>query len=230
MSVVDDRRERDGAGVVDDDVDAAELRRGLVDRLLDVGLVADVDDERQRLAAGALDVLGGGVDGAGELRVRLGGLGRDRDIGAVAGGAQSDRQPDAARGAGDEQGLAELHATSLRPHFLRARNAWNAARASSDCRSSAKCIDLGFDPRGDLVGLPRKSRRAAASAPRRQRGDLLRRLQRDFIERAGLDHGVDDAGVLGLRGGERAAHRPAARTRARNPCAAAPTGSRPLRE
>jgi hypothetical protein len=31
------------------------------------------------------------------------GLGGDRDIGAVAGGAQRDRKPDAARRAGDEQ-------------------------------------------------------------------------------------------------------------------------------
>jgi hypothetical protein len=57
-------------------------------------------------AAGAFDVFRRGVDGAGKLRVRFRGFGGDRDIGAVAGGAQSDRKPDAARGAGDEQGLA----------------------------------------------------------------------------------------------------------------------------
>jgi hypothetical protein len=38
--------------------------------------------------------------------VRFGGLGGDDDIGPVAGGPQGDGQADAARGAGDEQGLA----------------------------------------------------------------------------------------------------------------------------
>ena len=52
--------------------------------------------QRQRLAAGVLDLLGGGVDGARQSRMRLGGLGGDRDIGAVAGGAQRDGQADAA--------------------------------------------------------------------------------------------------------------------------------------
>ena len=42
----------------------------------------------------------------GSLRVRLGGLGGDGDVGAVARGAQRDGQADAAAGAGDEQGLA----------------------------------------------------------------------------------------------------------------------------
>ena len=55
---------------------------------LTMHLVAHVDHQRQRLAAGALDLLGGGVDGARQLRVRFGGLGGDRDVGAVAGGAQ----------------------------------------------------------------------------------------------------------------------------------------------
>ena len=68
----------------------------LLDRVVDVGLVAHVDDQRQRLAAGLLDLLGGGVDGAGQVLVRLGGLGGDGDVGAVAGGAQRDRQADAA--------------------------------------------------------------------------------------------------------------------------------------
>ena len=74
-----------------------------VDRGLHLRLVAHVDRERQRLAAGPGDLLGGGEDGARQLRVRLVGLGGDRDVGAVARGAQRDREPDAARGAGDEQ-------------------------------------------------------------------------------------------------------------------------------
>jgi len=39
-------------------------------------------------------------------RVRVGGFRGNCDIGAVASGAQADRQPDAARSAGYEQGLA----------------------------------------------------------------------------------------------------------------------------
>ena len=69
-------------------------------------LVAHVDWQRQRLAAGRLDLRGRGVDRARQLRMRLGGLGRDRDVGAVARRAQRDGEPDAARGAGDEEGLA----------------------------------------------------------------------------------------------------------------------------
>ena len=71
-----------------------------------VDFVADVDDERQRLAARLLDCFGRGVDGAGKLRMWFDGLGCDCDIGAVAGGAKPNRQPDAARSAGDEQGFS----------------------------------------------------------------------------------------------------------------------------
>jgi hypothetical protein len=45
------------------------------------GLVAHVDEARQGLAARLLDLFGGGVDGAGELGVRLGGLGGDHHVG-----------------------------------------------------------------------------------------------------------------------------------------------------
>src|SRR4029079_4394504 len=51
---------------------------------------------------------------AGQLRVGVGRLGRDHDIGAVGGGTLADRQPDTAGGAGDEKGLAfEAHAALL---------------------------------------------------------------------------------------------------------------------
>jgi hypothetical protein len=96
----------DRARVVDDDVDAAEpldrLRDGARHRLL----VADVAHDRQGLAARRLDRLGSGVDRALELGVRLGGLGDQRDVRAIAGGALRDREADAAARAGDEHGLA----------------------------------------------------------------------------------------------------------------------------
>ncbi len=69
-------------------------------------LIPDVAQHRQRLAAGGADVVGRGVDGALQSRMRLGGLGGDRDIGAVARGAQRNRQPNAAARARDEQRLA----------------------------------------------------------------------------------------------------------------------------
>jgi hypothetical protein len=99
-------RQRDRRGVVHADVDAAERLDRLVDGRLDAGLLAHVDHQRQGLAAGRLDLLGGGVDGARQLGMGLGGLGGDDDIGPVAGRAQGDGQADAARGAGDEEGLA----------------------------------------------------------------------------------------------------------------------------
>ncbi len=106
MSVCGDRRELDGAGIVHDDVDAAEMRRGLIECCLHRRLLAHVDGERQRIAAGLFDLGCGGVNGAFQLGMRLDRLGGDGDIGAVGGGFQRDRQPNAARAAGDEQGLA----------------------------------------------------------------------------------------------------------------------------
>ena len=108
MSVCQRAGELDGAGIVDADVDAAETLDGLCHGLGHLRFLADVAQHRQRLAAGLLDLLGGGIDRARQLRMRLGGLGRDRDIGAVARGAQRDRQPDAARAAGDEQASCPL--------------------------------------------------------------------------------------------------------------------------
>jgi len=102
---VNERSARDRARIVDHDVDAAEGG----DRLLYGGfhllLVAHVDHERQRRAAGRGDLLGGGEDGARQLRMRRVGLGGNGDVGAVARGAQCDREPDAARRAGDEEGV-----------------------------------------------------------------------------------------------------------------------------
>ena len=93
---------------------------------LTVLLLAHVDHQRQRLAARLLDLLGGGVDRAGQLGVRRVGLGGDRDVGAVARGAQRDRKPDAARSPGDEQRLAlERH---VGPPGFRANGACGAPR------------------------------------------------------------------------------------------------------
>ena len=76
-----------------------------IDRGLHRGLLAHVHGKRQRVPAGLFDRGGGGVDGAFELGMRLHGLGGDGDIGAVGGGFERDREPDAARAAGDEKRL-----------------------------------------------------------------------------------------------------------------------------
>jgi hypothetical protein len=60
-----------------------------------------------------MSITSGGVNRAGQLRMRLVALRSDRDIGAVARRARADRQADAARCAADEQGLAfERHGGS----------------------------------------------------------------------------------------------------------------------
>ena len=96
MSVILRVGQADGAGIVDADVDAAEFGDGLVDRRDHLRLVADVAEHRQRLAAGGAHLVGGGVDRALQFRMRLRGLRGNRDIGAVARGAQRDRKPNAA--------------------------------------------------------------------------------------------------------------------------------------
>jgi hypothetical protein len=96
----------DRAGVVDHDVDAAEMLRCLRHRCTHLRLLANVHLQGQRPAASSLHRGGSGMDGARELRIGHTALGRDHHVGAVAGGAQRDRQPDAAGGTGDEEGFA----------------------------------------------------------------------------------------------------------------------------
>jgi hypothetical protein len=84
---VHDRRSLDRARIVDHDVDAAEGRDGPLDRAFHLRLVAHVDHERQRMPASLGDFVSGGEDRAGQFRMRLVGLGRDGDVGAVARGA-----------------------------------------------------------------------------------------------------------------------------------------------
>ena len=95
----------DRARVVHADVDAAEAIDGLGHRVLDRLLVADVAGDGQGGTAGLLDLRGGRVDCALELRVRLGGLGDQRDVGAVARRPQGDRETDPAAAAAHEDRL-----------------------------------------------------------------------------------------------------------------------------
>jgi hypothetical protein len=100
------RGRRHGAGVVDQDVDAAEPGRGRRHRGQHRFLGADVADQGQGLAAGRLQLRSGGEHGPGQPRMRLGGLAQDRHVGAIPGGPQADGQANAAAAAGDEKSLA----------------------------------------------------------------------------------------------------------------------------
>src|SRR6202034_3582236 len=80
--------ETDGAGVVDQDIDAAEMPDGLLDRPMDLVLEAYVDGQRQRMATRCFDLRRGGVDGAGQLGMRRVSLRGDHDVGSIAGRAQ----------------------------------------------------------------------------------------------------------------------------------------------
>ena len=95
--------QRDRAGIVDGDINAAERLRRFGQGRLDRRILADIDHQRQGFAAGLFDLLGCAVDRAFKLGVRLSGFRRNDNIRPVARGPERNRQADAARGAGDEQ-------------------------------------------------------------------------------------------------------------------------------
>ena len=101
-----DVRQRDGPGVVDQHVQAAEARRRRRQRRFHGPLVAHVQLHGERLAAGGLDGFGGVVDRAGQFRVRLVALGGDDHVGTAAAQPHGDRAADAPAGSGDEHGAA----------------------------------------------------------------------------------------------------------------------------
>ena len=100
------RREVDRAGVVDADVDAAEVVGGPAHGRTDRVGVTDVADDPERLAAGLLDLGDRRVHRPLQVGLGLIGLGHDRDVGTVAGRAQRDRQADAPAATGHEDRLA----------------------------------------------------------------------------------------------------------------------------
>ena len=88
---------------IDDKVVYAMVAAGVLVQLASFDL-----DVLAVLLAGVLVIIGAGylLYSAGQLGMGLGALGGDDDIGAIAGGAQSDLAADAAAGAGDKQGFA----------------------------------------------------------------------------------------------------------------------------
>ena len=87
------------AGVVDQDVDAAEAGGDLADHLLAVFLGGDIHREHERVAADLADQ----VRGLGE---RLGPTRADRDVRALAGQRHGGRASDALAPTGDDRDFA----------------------------------------------------------------------------------------------------------------------------
>jgi len=77
--------------------------RGL-DHALHVLFAAHIADNRQRLAARCLDIGGRGVHRSGQAGMGRVGLGQQHHVGALLGCRDSDREPDAAAAAGDDDG------------------------------------------------------------------------------------------------------------------------------
>ena len=91
----------DGAGVVDQNVEAAEFGHGALDTVANGVFVADVGGDGERAPAEGADGIGGLMNAAGEA---LGGLftfGGHGDIGAFLGEADGQSPADAAAGPGD---------------------------------------------------------------------------------------------------------------------------------
>ena len=96
MSVACEFGQRNRAGIVDYDIDAAERRDSFIERGADLCFVPNVDGQRQRLAASLLDLGSGGEDRAGKFWMGLGRLRGNGDVRAVARGLEANREPDAA--------------------------------------------------------------------------------------------------------------------------------------
>ena len=115
------RRRRIGqaerAGVVDQDVDAAERLRRRFHGIAEAGVVAHVDRQGKRPAAGLFHILRRAVDRTRQFRMRLGRLGGDDDVGAVLRRPEADGVADAAGRAGDEQGLSLQSGHAALPGF-----------------------------------------------------------------------------------------------------------------
>ena len=94
--------ELDGAGVVDENVDAAEFLDSLSDGLGDAGFVADIDDEGEGLAASGDDFFGCGENRAFEAGMRFGCFGGDDYVSAFLSEAEGDGFADTATCACDK--------------------------------------------------------------------------------------------------------------------------------
>ena len=101
-----DAAQIDGAGVVDQNIDAAKGFDGFLHRRLDLIVEADIAGQRQRLAAGRFNLRRRRIDRAGDLGIFRNAFRRNGDLCAIARGAFGDGETDATAGAGDEKRFA----------------------------------------------------------------------------------------------------------------------------
>ncbi len=94
------------ACVIDQNVDAAEFLKGLLDRRRDLLLETNVAGDWQSLAARRVDFRRRRENRSGEFCLGCRAFGGDRNIRSVAGGPQTNGEANAAARAGDEQRLA----------------------------------------------------------------------------------------------------------------------------
>src|SRR5665213_1236939 len=132
-------RQADRAGIVDQYVDASEVLDRRAHRIGNGSAVADISRHSQRPTTRRLDLLRGAIEGSRQFRIRCHGLGRKYNLSTVARCTRCYRQPDAARGPGDEQRLAlersereEVHRCVHPKRLKSGLRFWtNACRASS---------------------------------------------------------------------------------------------------
>ena len=108
--------EPDRAGVVHQDINAAEVLSRAMHGIHHSGFLTYVQYEGQGASTGLFHSLCGGVDSARKLRVATRSLRGNSHVGTISGGAQGDGFPDATAGTGDEKCLALERACYLGQH------------------------------------------------------------------------------------------------------------------
>ena len=104
--VCENRLRPDGAGIVDQNVEAAELGDGALDQVANRVLIADIGGDGEGAPAHGADGVRGLVDAAGQAFGGLFALGGHHDIGAFLREADCQRPADAAAGSGDHRDAA----------------------------------------------------------------------------------------------------------------------------
>ncbi len=158
-------------------------------------LLAHIAHDRESLAASGVDLLGCREDGALKLGVRLSGLRQQRDVGAILGRTQRDREADPAAAAGDEHGGCQQASGSWgQPTELgRGRGPYSSAyalpppsgaaarRARAPC--STACPPPASGDRPDSAHPLAHARAAAHPRARSRRGGHLQRGRRALPRR-----------------------------------------------
>ena len=90
--------EVDGGGIVDEDINAAKVLYRFLNRFFGQFFGAHIEVNCEGITTRLLHFFSRRINGAGKFGMRLGGLGRDHDIGAFLGEAEADGLANAAAG------------------------------------------------------------------------------------------------------------------------------------